>query len=562
MTEVYPTSIHFYAQVDKENNYWVDLIQDINSPISADYGISGNKINNLVASSGQCSFSLKNDAGNQWGKEGAYSPDNVNSLQGWKRGIKIQVVIQYDDSGLNRNEDFYCVWGGYVYDITPSTGSNNQKIVKVKCLDWMNFAATHPIQSPEIIYEKEVSQVVEAIVAEMPMQPSQVDYHAGYITYPTCFDMVRTNTKALSEFQKVATSELANIFIRPPSRYELSDNPAATEILTVLGRTSRQANDTNYIPDLLSNSYYIVAEEGDYFTSESEDNPSFYWKTNEITPLNFINNMKSLDVEYGGTLVNSVTIKVYPRTVDNSAQVLATLDKPLKIENNTPTILSLDYKDPDNLAISIAGDNMVDPVATTDYLMNSLESGSGTNLTALLSVSASYVANRVDYLLLNISGSTAYITKLQARGLGIYAYNPPQYTAEDEGSINTYGYSSLTIDQKYLDDISLGEEEADTILLYNRYPCTSAKKLTCNANQDSTTFNMFLNTTVGKKVYVEDSDSGVADNFYIQRILFTINQGGTIDFSYELAPVYAFFFPQWILGYASKSELGSSAWLG
>ena len=84
----------------------------------------------------------------------------------------------------------------------------------------------------------------------------------------------------------------------------------------------------------------------------------------------------------------------------------------------------------------------------TDWRFNSLADGTGTDLTSFLSVTTTSGATAADYVLVN-SGVDGFVTKLQARGRGLYDYDPVEITQEDASSIALYGKGQITFDMPF-----------------------------------------------------------------------------------------------------------------
>jgi hypothetical protein len=167
-----------------------------------------------------------------------------------------------------------------------------------------------------------------------------------------------------------------------------------------------------------------------------------------------------------------------------------------------------------------------------DYLMNTLEDGSGTDITASLVITASYGAEAVVYSLTNNANTAGFITFLQARGLGIYQYNPVEVSFQDASSVALYGYQGDSLDQQYQRDLVAGTREAKKILFAEKMPRTDLKSVTLCANKDETDMQMFLNLDIGDVVVIVETFNGISGSYFIQSVKFDVTPGGNIWFTY------------------------------
>lgn len=97
--------------------------------------------------------------------------------------------------------------------------------------------------------------------------------------------------------------------------------------------------------------------------------------------------------------------------------------------------------------------NVITPVANTDYTMNSLANGTGTNLTAGFSVSASKLGNKAILTVTNLVANDGYVTLLKLRGDALTS-TPVRITqAAGSGVLR-----DLTIDSRWLQSVDSGDD--------------------------------------------------------------------------------------------------------
>jgi hypothetical protein len=151
---------------------------------------------------------------------------------------------------------------------------------------------------------------------------------------------------------------------------------------------------------------------------------------------------------------------------------------------------------------------------------------------------------------------------LQARGKGVYTYEPVEKIVEDAALTAVDGTRMLAFDMKYRDRPLAADDIADVFLDRYSQKETHADKVTFIANRSEFLMMAFLALQVGDKIYVKNDRAGIDEAYFINGKEFDIGMGGLIKYSYILAPASydAYFF--WELEEVGKSELGETTWLG
>jgi len=429
----------------------------------------------FIAETGVMNLTMNNSSGQ-------YLPGLTTSLDGWDKGTPIRLVFAYSGSNDIR-------FRGTIDDIDPEVKGYPEPEgdkVRVTVTDWMNYAATHPLISPAIVSNKRADELMTTVVADMTIAPLATDYETGANTFETGFDTLEIKTKAYSEMSKIGTSEIAPIYL-------LKD--------PVFGET-------------------LVCE-------------SFYTRNGLRTP-GFImdNNMLHIDIDYGKNVINRFEGTAHPRVIESGISVLFTLSSPILIPS-LATIENLrgNYTDPDGGNPTV-GANMINPVITTDYLMNTKKDGTGANISASLTVTASYGAAGVVYKLVNANGYPGWVIKLQARGYMVFSYNQLQKIHEDTDSQDEFGILSKTLDQKYQKEIYWGSLFGDAIVNLERYPRNKVNKVTFIANRSDDLMTAWLTGDVGMVCSIIEDKTETEIYAYIQGIEFTISTGGVVKFSW------------------------------
>lgn len=166
-----------------------------------------------------------------------------------------------------------------------------------------------------------------------------------------------------------------------------------------------------------------------------------------------------------------------------------------------------------------------------DYLANTLDDGSGTDLTSDIVISATYGSEAVVYTIQNTSAYDGFITLLQARGRGIYQYNPVELSLTDSVSIADYGYQDVKIDQQYQRDLIAGRRHAGQLLDTGKQPHTNLRSITLSANRSSADMQLFLTADIGDLIQITETNTGIDSRYYIQAMNFSVSPGGMIKYT-------------------------------
>jgi hypothetical protein len=208
---------------------------------------------------------------------------------------------------------------------------------------------------------------------------------------------------------------------------------------------------------------------------------------------------------------------------------------------------------------AIAVDAWTTPVATTDFLANSLPTGTGTNLTADITVAVSKFDTSMKITLTNGGASLAYITFLQARGTPIAALDAVKVTRENTVSQGKYGLRTYPVPAKFLSDAEAAGRYCDLILAAYKDP---APVITMSylANISNATLNEALTRDISDRVTLcatGNSKIGADQDFFVE----SINHSLKIKehrVTYQLSPAAAA-VAVWELG---TDELGIGSILG
>lgn len=381
-----------------------------------DWGIRGTGPLDLISSPGTFTFAMRNDDGNSGGLEGYYSPGHTNVRSGWEVGIGVRIAQTY--SGATTRKLYY------IKSIKPTPGKGNRKDVLVLATDWADWVATVKLADQAVLTDQGDKTTFLTIRNALPgsVQPSASNPTNDIDVFPYVFDNVsQTRENVLTMFQRLAQSSYGRI---------------------VIGRDVTDGEFLSY-----QNRHSRMGQTGGAFTFDGDS-----------SALEVIKNFDQI--------INVVDITVPIRRVDDDATtVLYSLedDTPVVPPSETITIF-LDYRDPNNDAQSVSGVEMVDPVATTDFTMNRRPDGTGADVTSDHTVTATFAASQVQLAIQNTGTEFSYITLLQGRGKGLYAYADKHVRVEDATSVAAYGERLLSIRLPWNTDVNYAEQFAAWLL--------------------------------------------------------------------------------------------------
>jgi hypothetical protein len=508
----YPTSVSILGGGMDAGVYWLDISGDVlqSDGITLDWGIPENRPLARTATAGSMTFTL-NNAGKR------YSPDSGSGRSGWGLGTPIELRVVYDNTR-------YIRFHGFVSEIRLQGDVNGSKRAYVTALDWMEYATKYPLKTPAIQTSQPGNVAISTIVAGMPVAPLSTSYDTGVNVFPALFDSVSPYTRALSEFAKIAQSELGFVYVRHSGTY------GEELVFENNGHRNGQVALTEY-PIATGDASAWLMENGDYALDENGDRILL----DQVGSFTAAASQTGMDVTYADNLINQVTVTAYPKRIDPTGTpvILYNLPNAMQIGRGQTLTFKGTYSDPVGGARANAiSSTMVTPVATTDYLLNTAANGSGTNKTADATVVAVFSTADVEWTITNGSTEICYITKLQARGYGVYVDNPIDGVLEDSASQTLYGVIPLGIPQPYQRDLDFGKRYGEYILDANKKPYTKLNSVSFIGNKSSGFLQAGLNLDVGDKIHITEAQTGIDGDYYIQGVRMHIAAGNIISWAW------------------------------
>ncbi len=346
------------------NSVWTDVTSDVLSAgrISGEYGMRDDRAR--IADIGSLSFSLRNTTKK-------YSPNSGSALSGWKKGTPVRLDITLENN--------YTVtkFKGAIDSIEIEGGTQRGRTVRVRALDWLDYAAKYPINSPAIEQNKTTDEAITTIVNAMPIQPTTTTLAAGVSVYPTIFDTATTKTKAYTEFTKLVNSEPGYLYIK--SNDELVFEAADT----------RNGLDTLKQVPVDAAEDFLLLETGDLLLLE--DGGGLILNDEALTDVVIDNTMTAAEIEYGRNMVNRFTSSAYPKRIATTQSKLYELENPLYFASAQSRSFEIQYTDPTSKRLVAA----LTP-SDTGYIKSLLHFDTGGKTTITDEVGKVWTANDVE----------------------------------------------------------------------------------------------------------------------------------------------------------------------
>jgi hypothetical protein len=236
--------------------------------------------------------------------------------------------------------------------------------------------------------------------------------------------------------------------------------------------------------------------------------------------------------------------------------VIFRLDDDPFIPRNTSIVLKCPYRDPDQRQSRIGAMSQLDPEPTTDYLFNSEKDGSGTNLTAQITITHVPGGNAADVTVFNVGPSDGYLTFFQLRGLGVFDDLPIVLEAENEASQLELGENTLRYNMPYQSDPTIARNAAFYLLDQHSHEETIAQIVGFIASGSDEFMRQAIAREISDRIDISDSVTGVSAPYFINGVAMAISTEGILSVAWSVVPANTSLF--WVLDHPTQSQLGVS----
>ena len=513
---------------------WTDVTSDVlGRPAPQwDRGTNGIGFADLVPDPQTFRFALRNDSGNSGGLEGYYSPGHTNARSGF--GLDIRVRIRLD----RRASSTDTTWVYYLKSIQPESSQKRKRTLCV-ATDRIDRLMRQRIAGLGVQTDITDKALFTAIVGEITPSITGSQSTVANDTFLYANDVVDDASQTVYDaLRKLAESGLSHVFFSNLDTVnDVTFPTSAGEFLRWSSRHTRHSTE---------------------FSGAAT----------------FDEDHVSLDLIYStDDLVNIVDCESPIRSVDSDNEtVLYSIDtdRPVVPASGSITIW-LDFRDPNNEAETVTGTEMQNPVASTDFTMNSLGDGGGSDLTSDHTVTPTFFSSSVKLVVANTGSVNSVITKLQGRGKGIYSFGVKHIRATDSTSVTAHGERQRSFSLHWQSDPNVCQAAADWMLTQigdDDTPHVQGARLTYIANRSTGLWDKTASgaaSDVGNVIHLADSITGLnasgSDFWQIQKQSFEYIDNTVL----KVTLLLKHFQPQvgvWKLGATAADALSTDTKLG
>jgi len=257
-------------------------------------------------------------------------------------------------------------------------------------------------------------------------------------------------------------------------------------------------------------------------------------------------------------VVNYVTVRYQPRSVGDENAVVWQQEDVTRVSKNSQRVINATYRSPIDELAKIGVVTGQAPVLGTDYIINTLEDGAGSNVTSSVGVTVDFAATKATITLTNDNAYDVFFTLLRLRGTPLYSYDQVAVEVIDPDSIGAYELSAKSVDVSALSDADTAEAYATYLLERNDTPTTRVDRVTLILNKSSTWMTYGLSLTVGDAIDLTATRVGHSAGYIIVGEQHSVRMGGehTHSLTWILKPANK--TRAWVLGTSGFSELGTT----
>jgi len=488
-----PLAVLEFELLGKGNGWTIIRDWFLSPGLSFHRGLPGIEITDLVADIGTLHWTLDNSDKNSKKLVGLYSPDHANKLY----GFYLNIGVRYRIGSLVR-------FTGILTAIDPTPGRFGSRIVQCEASDWMSTADRLRISNLPVLVNKRGDEVFQTLIDSIPdsAKPDAVQKDISPDTYPYTLDRTRDEETVLrDEIYRLSTSGISRCYI-------LGDGTLVYE------SRARRVNTTVNV-DTFSDANSFSA---------SQDR---------------------------STIVNRAQTTIHPRLPGVTDVVMYSLPQPMPIVAGLAITILGGWVDPANPSIRVGAVSLVSLVRGTDYVANTAQDGSGTDLTPGLTVVAGLSGNATSFTI--TATQNGFLTKLQQRGKPLYDYGAATLVWDDPLSITQFGLTGVSLDMPYTASAALALEVAQFTVFNGAFPITSVSSFTriIDAN-NSVERSRSINRQISDRIGIVDAVTGIAKSFFINAIDESITEN-VLTTSWLLAPADSTAY--WELEIDGKTEL-------
>lgn len=440
-----------------------------------EYGLPGNGVMDLVASTGILTLTLDNSGTNSQGLAGYYSPGHPNCPAWFTDGLPVKVIVERQDTWAQADRFI-----GEIVGIRPSSGLFEAAVTEVEAHDWMEQVSIQKIGQLAIQTSKRADEALTTALAQFAIQPTATSFGIGDETFDSIFvtdDAIRMSMASL--FQKLARNELGgHIYLQ--------------------GDGALVFNERSYRPGVTAAAFSLDA---------TTDHP-----------------MTELDVAWlRQDIKNRIECKCFPSRVDAAATtVIWKLQQTFPLLAGASITLTCPFRDPDT-GMRISAIDVVNPlVSATHIKFGSVDDGATNDLIGSLTRPMTVGANSAKIVLTNTGGTDGFVNFLEIVGKGIYIYEPMVMSDEDSASILAKGERVLPVNLELISDPNRAQAYATLLLGLLVDPHASIDRVTFLANYCDAFATAALTVDPNVRFAIVEPQTGINAHFFVCRIRYEV----------------------------------------
>jgi hypothetical protein len=499
---------------------FADAGEDITSRVmSANWQLGFSAPYDVIARAATCEMVLNNS-------DKEYSPENASAsiYPNFTRNKVIRIQSTY--SAVTRTHFI-----GRIASISPLGNTLGNRTTSVYCAGFLQEAqyaeAFVPAQE-----SKTADQVIKEILGRSNLHPPGLS--GGWLLGVTNFTELGTNT-TLGEMTDILTAETGQTTFTVIGDKWIDGVSVFGALRDTVGREGgRLFVDRNGVLNFWNRHHLAAKGAADVTINETSINAMTY--------------------SFGDGVVNFVTVKANPRSIESTASVLGQLDKAVRLKVGETKTINFRFQSAADGA-KIAGRNLSAPIPATDYQVNNDKDGAGVDYTNL--VDAKIVEESATRARVEFTNKAPFEVWIQAgatvRGEKITDYGIFDMTAKDSTSIGSNRRQSFTYPFT-MDDVDVAQGMADYLLDLWANPVGRITSITLPAYQSDT-----MTRTIGDRITLAETQTQASADYFIIGESFQLADKNVIA-TWTLEPADSQNY--WLLGTTDFGELGTKTVIG
>ena len=418
---------------------------------------------------------------------------------------------------------------GWIASIAPRFNTKGDRTSDIECNGWFERALRYESRIP-LQFETTADQVIATILDESDILPPGV---TGRWILGRGLLGIGTTLGAISDYYTYDTGDAEIVYAGDWD----------------IGTTVHEA--------VLS----IVDREAGRFFQKRDGTLQFYrrlhFPADTLSLASFSDANTEMDYMYGADISNYVVVEYAPRSVGTAGSTLATLASSAAIAPASDT--TIEYAFTSAIAdVTVGATAIVVPVPTTDYTANTMEDGTGTDVTSYVTALVTeQTATAASVKYSSTYSATAYLQPTsKLRGTPLTKYNAQRYVAQDDTSLLAHGqiaYMAGGVQDTYAGAASLASYQLDL-----RKDAVGRVNAYTLAGYDTNRTVAALTRTIGDRITMHESQTQANGDWFIVSEQHSLNSDYRVTWKLEDAGTIIY----WALGNTGASELGQTTWLG